>query len=73
MIAPRRKELAGDLIILVLYKLLDEGKQPLSNLIPNRGDIKESCADWSGCDPIINYLGNSNPQNFPNVPVKEHF
>ena len=45
VIAPHRKELGGDLIILVPYNLPDEGKLLLSNLIPSCGDVKESRVD----------------------------
>ena len=73
MVAPRRQELSGELIVLVPHNFPDEGKLSLSYLIPNRRDVKESCTEGAVCDSVVKYLSDGNSQIFSYIPVKEHF
>ena len=45
IVTPRREELGGNLIVFVTDNFPDEGELLLSDLIPDRGNVEESCAD----------------------------
>ena len=45
IVTPRREELGGDLIVFVTDNFPNEGELSLGDLILNRGDIIEYCAD----------------------------
>ena len=45
VVTPRREELGGNLVIFVTDKFPNEGELSLSDLIPDRGNVEESCAD----------------------------
>ena len=45
IVTPRREELSEDLIVFVTDNFPNEGELSLGDLIPDRGNIEESCAD----------------------------
>ena len=45
VVTPRREELGGNLVIFITNNFPNEGELSLSDLIPDRGNVEESCAD----------------------------
>ena len=44
-VTPRHEDLGGNLIFFITDNFPNEGELSLSDLIPDRGNVEESCAD----------------------------
>ena len=67
VIAPRRQELGGELVVLVPNYLPNEGELPLSNLVPNCGDVEETRANGAVRDSVIDHLGDGDSNYYRTI------
>ena len=73
VVTPRHEDLGGDLIVFVTDNFPNEGELSLSDLIPDRGNVEESCADLFVRDSFVNHLCDGDAKDFPYVAMKKYF
>ena len=59
------------MIVFVTDNFPDEGELSLSDLIPDRGNDEESCADWFVRYSFVDHLCDSDAEDIPYVAVEK--